>query len=142
MDFLKRLFGKSDETPAPTPPPPAAAPPPEPQPIRVQEILPHELKDRLDSGDELVVVDMRQSWEYQAGHIPGARHMFIQEIPGRMDELPKDKLVVFQCWHGNTSLDASAFLIQNGWDAGQVASLSGGMAGWVNTFGQEGLSRD
>ena len=111
-------------------------------PLQIAELSPDELKARLDNGDDLVVVDMRQAWEYQSGHIPGARHMFIQEIPMRINELPKDKDVVFQCWHGYTSLDAAGFLIQNGWEASRVFSLNGGMAGWASTFGQDGLVQD
>lgn len=137
MSFLKKLFGKA-EPPAPRPTPP---PPPEPAPIRITEILPADLKARLDNGDNVIVVDMRQSWEYHSGHIPGARHMFIQDIPAQMAELPKDRDIVLQCWHGNTSQDASAFLIQNGWEAGRVFSLRGGMAGWVNAFGPTGLEK-
>lgn len=122
---------------------PASPPPiPEPEPIYVNEITPEALKARLDNGDDVIVIDMRQNWEYQAGHIPGARNIFIQEIPARLDELPKDTDIVFQCWHGNSSLDASGFLIQNGWPASRVASLRGGIAGWVQTHGQAGLVKD
>ena len=137
---MKKWFGKSD-TPAATSAPVVAPPQPESEVIKVNEILPDDLKHRLDNSDELIVVDMRQGWEYQAGHIPGAMHMFIQEIPYRFSELPKDKDVIFQCWHGNTSLDASAFLIQNGWDADRVFSLSGGMAGWASTNGLDSLAQ-
>jgi rhodanese-related sulfurtransferase len=65
--------------------------------------------------------------------------MFVNEIPARIGELPKDKDIIFQCWHGNTSLQASAYLIEHGWSAERVASLSGGIAGWVQTHGQEAL---
>jgi adenylyltransferase/sulfurtransferase len=65
--------------------------------------------------------------------------MFVTEIPARLNELPKDKDIVFQCWHGNTSLQASAFLIDNGWSAERVSSLSGGIAGWVQANGQGSL---
>jgi rhodanese-related sulfurtransferase len=47
-----------------------------------------------------------------------------------------------QCYHGYTSLDASAYLIQNGWQADQVSSLAGGMSGWVASQGIESLERD
>ena len=143
MSFIKKLFGKSEQ-PAPEPAPipkPEPKPEPEPEPMKINEILPDQLKARLENGHNLVVVDMRQAWEYHAGHIPGALHMFIQEIPHRMSELPKDTDVVMQCWHGNTSLDASAFLIQNGWSADRVSSLNGGMAGWVSAFGVESLEK-
>ncbi|GAB4454151.1 MAG: hypothetical protein Kow0031_36260 [Anaerolineae bacterium] len=142
MSFLKKLFGRGEPAvaePQPVAPPPPPAP--EPAPIKINQILPDALKARLDNGDDLVVVDMRQGWEYQSGHIPGATHMFIQEIPYRMNELPKDKDVVFQCWHGNTSQDATAFLIQNGWEQSRVFSMIGGMAGWVSTFGAESLEK-
>ncbi len=142
MSFLKKLFGGQEKIEEPAARQPAPAPEPEPEPIQINQIDPYQLKERLDNGDSLIVVDMRQGWEYQAGHIPGATHMFIQEIPARFNELPKDRDIVFQCWHGNTSLDASGFLIQNGWDAGKVFSLSGGIAGWTSTFGMEGLVRD
>ena len=140
MDLLKKLFGgKGEEKSGDSTPPAPPQREPEPEPLRINEITPHELKTRLDNGDDVVVVDMRQGWEYQHGHIPGATHMFINEIPARMNELPKDKDIVFQCWHGNTSLQASAFLIENGWAAERVSSLSGGMAGWVQAHGEKGL---
>jgi rhodanese-related sulfurtransferase len=143
MKFIKKLFGKSGQ-PVANPEPvsvPEPNPEPEPEPMKINEILPDQLQARLENGDDLLVVDMRQGWEYHAGHIPGALHMFIQEIPQRMNELPKDTDVVLQCWHGNTSLDASAFLIQNGWSPDRVFSLSGGMAGWVSTCGVESLGK-
>jgi rhodanese-related sulfurtransferase len=139
MSILKNLFGGNNKEDAAPAPPPSPAPEPEPEQIRITEITPAELKARLDNGDDLVVIDMRQAWEYQAGHIPGARHVFLQEIPARIDEFPKDRDIVFQCWQGNTSLDASGFLIQNGWSQTRVSSLSGGMAGWVQTHGQGSL---
>ena len=112
------------------------------EPIEINEVTPKELMARINNGDEMVVVDMRQPWEHQAGHIPGAVNIFIQEIPQRINELPKDKDVIFQCWHGNTSMQATAFLIQNGWDKDRVSSLSGGIAGWVESQGQTSLVQD
>ena len=144
MSFLKHIFGSREEKqasqsePTPAPQPPRV----EPERLNVKELTPDELKARLDNGDDLVVVDMRQAWEYEAGHIPGATHMFIQEIPARYNELPKDSPVVFQCWRGITSLNAAGFLIQNGWDASRVFSLSGGISGWSSTFGSAGLVKD
>jgi rhodanese-related sulfurtransferase len=140
MGLLKKIFGgKGEEKNGDSTPPAPPQREPEPEPLRINEITPHELRARLDNGDDVVVVDMRQGWEYQHGHIPGATHMFINEIPARMDELPKDKDIVFQCWHGNTSLQASAFLIENGWAPERVSSLSGGMAGWVQAHGEGAL---
>ena len=142
MSFIKKVFGKKEEKKPPMNAQPVTPPPPEPKPMKINEVSPHELKARLDNGDEVIVVDMRQAWEYQSGHIPGAKHMFLQEIPARFNELPKDTDIVFQCWSGLTSLDASGFLIQNGWDASRVFSLQGGIGGWTTTFGPQGLVKD
>ena len=149
MGFLNKLFGKKEniitedvveeKQTMSTPP---VSPPPEPEPLQINEVTPDELKARIDNGDDIVVVDMRQAWEYTSGHIPGATHIFIQEIPQHLAELPKDKDIIFQCWSGNTSLQASGFLIENGWDADKVFSLIGGIGGWSTTFGPEGLVKD
>lgn len=112
------------------------------EPLYIQEIEPAELKARLDNGDEVVIVDMRQSFEYQAGHISGAINIFVQDLMDEADELPKDKDIVFQCWHGNSSLQASAYLIENGWAANRVASLSGGIAGWIQSQGMDSLVKE
>src|ERR671922_2222641 len=111
------------------------------EPMRITEVSPEQLKARLDRGDDVVVVDLRQASEYYAGHIPGAVSLFLEDVPLRLSELPTDVDIVFQCWHGHTSLDVAAYVIQQGWPAGRIASLSGGMAGWVHTHGVAALAR-
>lgn len=107
----------------------------------ITEVSPQELQTRLQRGDAVVVVDLRHAVEYNAGHIPGAMSLFIEEIPPRLHELPQETDIVFQCWHGHTSLDVSAYVIQQGWPASRIASLSGGMAGWVQAYGAGALER-
>jgi len=111
------------------------------EPMSITEVSPEQLKARLDRGDDVVVVDLRQVWEYDAGHIPGAVSLFIEEVPMRLSELPTDADIVLQCWHGHTSLDVAAYMIQQGWVASRLASLSGGIAGWVHTHGVVALAR-
>ena len=142
MSFLKKLFGRSEQQLEVTSSPPPASQPEPPQPLRVTEISPQELKTQLENGHNVLVVDMRSPGEYQAGHIPGAINMFVQTIPARLNELPQDRPIVFQCWHGHTSLDASAYLIQHGWTAANIVSLNGGMAGWVQVHGLGSLVKD
>ncbi|MGE3536015.1 MAG: rhodanese-like domain-containing protein [Candidatus Tectimicrobiota bacterium] len=111
------------------------------QAMPIHEISPAQLQARLDRGDPVLVVDLRQDWEYRAGHIPGALSLFIEDIPRRLQELPLEQDIVFQCWHGHTSLDVAAYAIQQGWSAERLASLSGGMAGWIQTHGVTALER-
>ena len=103
--------------------------------MTITEVSPVQLQARFDQGDAVVVVDLRESWEYQTGHIPGAISLFIQEVPLRLPELPTDRDIVFQCWHGHTSLDVAAYVIEQGWPASRIASLSGGIAGWIQAHG-------
>src|SRR5262249_3053878 len=110
------------------------------EPMSITEVSPEQLKARLDRRDDDVVVDLRQAWEYHAGHIPGALSLFIEEVPMRLNELPTDVDIVFQCWRGHTSLDVAAYVIQQGWPASRIASLSGGIAGWVQTHGVAALA--
>ena len=86
-----------------------------------------------------MIVDMREGWEYRTGHIPGAINIYLQDIPTHLNEFPKDKDIVFQCWRGNTSLGACAFLIENGWSESRLASLRGGIAEWGQAHGEAGF---
>ena len=63
----------------------------------VPRIAPSALKERLDAGDSLLVVDARSSDEYAAAHIPGAISVPLSDLEARMDELPRDQEIVFYC---------------------------------------------
>ncbi len=63
----------------------------------VPRIAPSILKERLDAGESLLVVDARSSDEYAAAHIPGAISVPLSDIEARMDELPRDQEIVFYC---------------------------------------------
>jgi len=143
MNFLKKLFGLKNNDTFPTNAPAASpAKKKEALPPPITEISPAALQTRLNNNHGPVVVDMRSSWEYQAGHIPGAINIFAQQIPFRYRELPPDAELVLQCWHGNSSVGACGFLIENGWPPNRVSSLRGGMAGWVQTHGAASLEKE
>lgn len=54
------------------------------------------LRQGLETGD-VVLLDVRPRLEYEAGHLPGARSIPLDELPARLDELPTDKLIVTYC---------------------------------------------
>ena len=68
MSFLKKLFGRDKKEPKPVPAAPPSSPVSEPEPIQITEITPTDLKSRLDNGNNMIVVDMRQVWEYQSAN--------------------------------------------------------------------------
>jgi rhodanese-related sulfurtransferase len=80
--------------------------------------------DPLPEG--LAVLDVREPFEWQAGHIDGALHIPLGELSGRLGDLPDGQTLVV-CKVGGRSGQAVAWLAQQGYD---VVNLDGGMLEW------------
>jgi rhodanese-related sulfurtransferase len=94
------------------------------------EIAPGELKSLLDANSDVVVLDCRESWEFETARIEGSWHIPMNDIPARFQrELEPDKHIVVVCHHGVRSLNVTAWLRQQGFDKGQ--SLRGGIDRWA-----------
>lgn len=94
------------------------------------EIAPEELKSLLDSSSDIVVLDCRESWEFETARIDGSRHMPMNEIPARFQqELGPDKHVVVVCHHGVRSMNVTMWLRRRGLE--KVQSLEGGIDRWA-----------
>jgi|GEM_PF-337111 len=76
---------------------------------------------------DAAVLDVREPDEWAAGHIPGALHVPLWEVPSRLDALPEQEIVVV-CRTGGRSARAVAWLNRNGFEA---VNLDGGMAAWA-----------
>lgn len=94
------------------------------------EITPRDLADRLDAGDEITLVDVREGYEREIADLPdhGQVHIPIAELPARFEEVPREGEVVLYCRSGSRSGWATEFLRSRGW--GNVANLEGGVLGW------------
>ena len=92
------------------------------------ELTPSQLKEALDR-DQIVLIDVREPYEWDAGRITGARHIEIERLAGRADEVPSDRPVVFMCRLGIRSAMATQAFRASGWDA---YSLGGGISRWVS----------
>ena len=79
------------------------------------------------------VLDIRQTPEFAAGHLPEALHVELGELPRRADEVPSGPLVVM-CGHGERAMGAASLLEQAGHR--DLAVLSGGPADWASATGQ------
>jgi rhodanese-related sulfurtransferase len=77
-------------------------------------------------------IDVRKAYEFEAGHVEGAVHMTLQEVPARYEELNRDRPVVVTCQVGQRSALAAEFLADKGFTA---HNLEGGLESWV----EEGL---
>jgi 3-mercaptopyruvate sulfurtransferase SseA len=63
--------------------------------VEVPRISPAQLKERLDGGEDVLVVDARSADQYAANHIPGSISVPLPQVEARLDEFPRDKEIVF-----------------------------------------------
>jgi rhodanese-related sulfurtransferase len=82
----------------------------------------------LRNRDDVFILDVREDYEYNDGHIPGATLVPLGQIPKRLDEVPRDKTVIAVCRSGNRSGQATDFLRQQGFE--NVHNMEGGMKAW------------
>ncbi len=75
-----------------------------------------------------LLVDVRDIDEWLAGHVNGAVHVPLVELPRRLDELPRESDIICICRSGNRSGQATAFLIEQGFRA---RNMVGGMKAWA-----------
>ncbi|MCZ8520260.1 MULTISPECIES: rhodanese-like domain-containing protein [Paenibacillus] len=94
----------------------------------MQTITPEELKRRLDSGEKLDIVDVREDEEVASGMIPGAIHIPLMTLPERMGEIPQRGETVLVCRSGNRSGRAYEYLQAQGLQG--LKNMSGGMLAW------------
>jgi rhodanese-related sulfurtransferase len=95
----------------------------------IKEVDSPQLAERIETGDDLVIIDVREMHEISRGTIKGAIAMPMATIPLRINEIPKDKDVVFICRSGARSGQVCMFLGQHGYE--NAINLRGGMIGWV-----------
>jgi sulfur-carrier protein adenylyltransferase/sulfurtransferase len=94
------------------------------------EITAVELKQRLDRGDRITIVDVREPHEYQINRIAGSTLIPLGDIPRRFNELDPDDEIVVQCKVGARSARAAEFLRSVGF--GRVLNLRGGILDWID----------
>jgi adenylyltransferase/sulfurtransferase len=92
------------------------------------EIDPVAVKARLDSGEDLQLIDVREPQEYQICHIPQARLIPLGELPKRLHELDRSRPIVVHCKTGGRSAKAADLLRQNGFTG--VLNMTGGILAW------------
>ena len=92
------------------------------------EIKPSELKNRLDHGDKMLVVDVREPWEYDLCRIEGAKLIPMGTVPANLQALDVDEDVICYCHRGQRSLDVAVWLRGQGIE--NAKSLAGGIERW------------
>jgi hydroxyacylglutathione hydrolase len=94
---------------------------------RIPQTTSGELLERLSRG-AVTVVDVRGQSEWEAGHLPGVKHIPLGYLVDRLDEIPRDRPVVVHCQGGARSTIAASVLQARGFR--NVINLPGGFAEW------------
>jgi rhodanese-related sulfurtransferase len=92
------------------------------------EITPLEAKQRLDRGNGVLLVDVREPWEFEICRIEGAKLIPMSTIPANLQALDTDDEVICYCHHGMRSLDVAVWLRGQGVE--RAKSLAGGIDRW------------
>jgi rhodanese-related sulfurtransferase len=92
------------------------------------EISPAEAKQRLDRGEKLLLVDVREPWEADICRIKGAKLIPMGSIPANLQALDSEDDVICYCHHGMRSLDVAVWLRAQGVE--RAKSLAGGIERW------------
>lgn len=87
-----------------------------------------DLKDRLDKGDKIFLLDVREPHEYSMAKIEGSVLIPLGELPTSLEKLNADDEIVALCHRGMRSADAMGFLMQQGFS--NVKNLVGGIDAW------------
>ena len=94
----------------------------------MKDMTVEELKQRLDKGDDLFVLDVREPHEYQICNL-GGQLIPLNDLPKRVSELDSSREIVVHCKMGGRSAKAVDFLKQSGFS--QVHNLAGGINAWA-----------
>jgi rhodanese-related sulfurtransferase len=93
------------------------------------EVAAEEVKSKIDAGESLTLLDVREPWEFETARIEGAKLMPMGDVPSRAhQELDPEDRVIVVCHHGVRSLNVTAWLRQQGFDKAQ--SMRGGIDAW------------
>ncbi|HEX7045621.1 MAG TPA: rhodanese-like domain-containing protein [Burkholderiales bacterium] len=87
------------------------------------------MRDWLVRPAPPVVLDVREPWEVEICALPGSTCIPMAEIPGRIDELPRDRPIVVVCHHGMRSLQVARYLDARGF--APLYNLTGGIDAWA-----------
>ena len=95
----------------------------------MEEITPAELKQRLDKGDDIQIVDVREDNEVAIGRIPNSIHIPLGQILARMNEIDPSRETVVHCKMGGRSARAIDVMQRTGFQ-GKLINLKGGILRW------------
>ena len=97
----------------------------------IKEIDASSLKEMMDKGEDIQLIDVRSQVEFAQGIIKGGEFAPLHTVPLKMNELDKDKTVVFYCRSGARSAQACSYVAQN--TDIEALNLRGGIISWYQS---------
>lgn len=82
----------------------------------------------LNTEDDVIIIDVRESNEYNEGHIENARHIPLGKVSEQLGDLDRDSVIIVTCHQGTRSAAACKTLVGLGYT--KVHEMQGGMMGW------------
>ncbi|MGB8507330.1 MAG: molybdopterin-synthase adenylyltransferase MoeB [Pyrinomonadaceae bacterium] len=98
---------------------------------QMEEMTATELKERLDSGADIQIIDVREPNEYDIARIPGAKLIPLGQVVNRQEEIDASRETVVHCKMGGRSAKAIEALTSAGF-TGRLVNLKGGITAWSN----------
>src|SRR5688572_9143098 len=95
----------------------------------MKDITAKQLKARLDAGEDITIIDVREDWEVAQSKLTQAIHIPMNDVPDQVDQIPKDKPLVIMCHTGRRSEQVALWLESNE-DYEDVLNLVGGIESW------------
>ena len=92
---------------------------------------PNEVAERLNKGETLSLLDVREQDEWMEGHVAGAKHIPLGELDLRLNELDPNHEMIVICRSGNRSRMACEFLSGRGF---HVVNMTGGLNAWTSNL--------
>lgn len=97
----------------------------------IQNLNPYEVKEILDSGEKVRLVDVREKWENDIARIEGCELFPLSKFPSEYTKLEKDEKLIIYCHHGSRSMNVCNYLVKQGYT--DLINLRGGIALWGMT---------
>ena len=97
----------------------------------MQEMTATELKQKLDNGEDIQIIDVREANEYAIARIPDSKHIPLGQVLNRMSEIDPSRETVVHCKMGGRSAKAIEALTRAGFQ-GKLTNLKGGITAWSN----------
>jgi rhodanese-related sulfurtransferase len=97
----------------------------------MQEITAIELKQKLDGGEDVQIIDVREPNEYAIARIPNSTHIPLGQVLNRISEIDPSRETIVHCKMGGRSAKAIEALTRAGF-SGQLTNLKGGITAWSN----------